>query len=120
LHRPADDFLIGSVPEYLDAHLAAFLARYDRELALAIFPTKDVSITPSDEYDYRRPLACLAMIDPRQALQDLGSDTSTNIGDRRRITELLITPWQHRWNNFASDLYIWTPDYEIFESSFPW
>ena len=29
-------------------------------------------------------------------------------------------PWLHRWNNFASESYICTPDYEIFQSSFPW
>jgi hypothetical protein len=122
LHRPTDDLLIGSYPEHSDGCLAAYVARYDRDLAVALFPAKKSTITPDkeDESDYTHPLECLAVIDPRQALKELGADGSAHLGERRVITEYLCAEWSHRWNALSSQLYLWTPDYELFQSSFSW
>ena len=71
LHRPADQYLVSMDPEYNDACLAAYVARYDRQMGEAIFPKPDQSVTPDNNLDASRQPDALVLVNIDKALAEL-------------------------------------------------
>ena len=117
LPRTATDFLLARQPEWNDASTAAFVARYDRQLARVLLPARDTKITPlPDEPDYQR-LPAVAMIDVKAALEELRAEAALPGADAARcfrnayyLMDLLAVEGPHRWDFLTSRYDLWLPD----------
>lgn len=115
LNRPPDDFLLAMEPEYNDALLAAFVARYDREFGTALFPKPDRIMTPANREGGCRPMEAMTLVDLDKALGELKSDSPTNTVRNRAdgatcISKLLPYPLPQRWNALSVKYRLWVPD----------
>ena len=103
-------------PESSDAFSAAFVARYDRELAAAMFPRADRVVTPTEQEDNCRPLEARFLVNPANVMRELASDAITNQIRERRLNEafllirLLPLEPPRRWNLLSIQRDLWIPD----------
>ncbi len=117
LPRTTTDFLLVRQPEWNDASTAAFVARYDRQLALALLPEQDTKITPPPEEPDYQCLPALAAIDAKKALEELRAEAASPGADAVRcfrnayyLMDLLAIEGPHRWDFLTSHHYLWLPD----------
>jgi hypothetical protein len=116
LHRSADQFLATLDPEYNDAALAVFVARYDRGLAAALVPSVDAIVTPGQDSAAFYRILPLTFVDLDKALEELRSDWLAHDGETPlRIVGLLSIESPRRWDAYAMNYcWLWNPDNEYY------
>jgi hypothetical protein len=99
-HLPTDDFILGGQPEWSDADLSLFLARYDRSLATEIFPPENFISEPSTHTAWS-PRQLLVFTDPKHALSsnDKDSSSETYLYFKLGEADTLLTEPLRRWDS---------------------